>query len=230
MGREDPFLVRHSSVPAVGEAQSDRAVLNRLGFQVVTDFYTQLLLSGYCFHMQTGTEDAPITTNGPLDDTKPVIVADITSGAAIPLRAQAVPSALSTGTLAEAMLEADMDKVRYTSGGTAFVPEQMNKAATNASAANGSFYTIEGSDIVAAAKTAVPASVELSRLTFTEDALADTIGYPGAWDKELFNAKTQFPVILTNPGSLLVHFGSATADITGYANLDFAQFPATLAW
>lgn len=230
MARDDVFLVRHQSIPAVGESNAERAILNKFGAQVVVDLYTQLLLSGFCFHMQTGTEDAPITTNGPLDDTKPVIIADCTSGAMMPLRAQAVPAVIALATLAEAMLEADMDKARYSSGGTVYVPEQMNKAATSATAANGTFYTIEGSDIVAAAKSAVPASVELSRLYFLEDALANTIGYPGAWGKELFNCRNHAPVILTNPGSLLVHFGSATADITGYALLDFAQFPATLAW
>ena len=231
MARDDVFRVRHQSIPAVGESASEQGVLNRMGFQVVVDFYTQLLLSGFCFHMQTGTEDAPITTNGPLDDTKPVIVADCTSGAMMPLLAEVNVQAHSTSTLIGALLEADMDKARYSSGGTVYVPEQMNKAATGAAAAAGTFFTIEGSDIVAAAKTAVPASIELARAQLSEDAIADPAGAMFAQlGAPLFTVRRQMPVVLTNPGSLCLHFGSATADITGYAALEFAQYPATLAW
>ena len=231
MGRDDVFLVRHQSIPGLSEGGADRAIMNKLGAQIVVDFYTQLLLSGYCFHMQTGTEDAPITTNGPLDDTKPVIVADCTSGAMLPLLAEINVQAHSTSTLIGALLEADMDKARYSSGGTVYVPEQMNKAATSAAAANGTFYTIEGSDIVAAAKSAVPASVELARAQLSEDAIADpATGMFAQLGAPLFTVRRQMPVILTNPGSLCLHFGSATADITGYAALEFAQFPAALAW
>jgi len=112
MARDDVFLVRHSGIPPIGEGQPDRAIINRFGALIVVDLYTQLLLSGFCFHMQTGTEDAPITTNGPLDDTKPVIVADCNSGAMMPLLFEVNTVAHSTSTLIAAMLEADMDKLR----------------------------------------------------------------------------------------------------------------------
>ena len=228
MARDDVFLVRHRSIPALSEANADRAIMNKFGAQVVVDFYTQLLLSGLCFHMQTGTEAAPITNNGPLDDTKPVLVCDCTSGAIIPLFADVNIATWAAVTTVQAMLEADMDKVRYASGGQAYVPEQMNKAATSADAANGTFRTIESADIVAAAKSAVPASVELARKVYSEDIVTDPIA--GMMSKEpLFTTKQQTPVILTNPGSLLIHFG-ASADMTGYASLDFAQLSATLVW
>jgi len=230
MAREDIFQVRHRSIPALSEGNADRSIMNKMGAQITVSLPLQLLLSGFCFHMQTGTEDAPITTNGPLDDTKPVIVADCTSAAMMPLLFQVALSAQSTSTLIAAMLEADMDKARYSSGGTVYVPEQMNKAATSASAASGTFYTIESSDIVAAAKTAVPASVELSRVTLSEDAIGDPgVGQLGGL-APVFSIAAQTPVILTNPGSLCGHFGSATADVTGYGALEFAQFPADLAW
>lgn len=230
MSRDDPFLVRHRSIPQISEANADRAIINNFGAQVVIDLVLQWLLSGFCFHMQTGTEDAPITTNGPLDPTKPIMVADNSSGVMVPLRFEANISAFTTETLVQAMLEADMGKVRYSSGGTVFVPKQLNGAATSANAANGIFYTIEGSDIVAAAKTAVPGSVEFARRTMGEDAIAD----PGVGmlrgDSDVFNIRRQGSIIVPTPGSILAHFGSATADVTGYGVLEFAQFSTGLAW
>ena len=229
MGRDDVFRVRHRTIPALGEGQQDQAIMNKLGAQVVVDFYTQLLLSGLCFHIQTGTEDAPSTSNTTIDDTKAMIIADCTSGAMIPLFADVVFATWAAATTIQAMLEADMDKVRYSSGGTVYVPRQMNKAATNADAANGTFFTIEGSDLVAAAKSAVPASVELKHAVYSEDALATVTDGMAGGKHPLFTSKEQVPVILTNPGSLLVHFG-ASADLTAYGSLDFAQLPAELVW
>jgi hypothetical protein len=230
MARDDAFQVRHASIPPVGETNADRAIMNKWGSQITTSLMVQMLLSGFAFHMQAGNEDAPVTTNGPTDDTKPVIIADCLSGAMMPLKFQIALQAHGSATLIAAVLEADMDKARWSSGGTVYVPEQMNKHAAAADAANGTFYTIEGSDIVAAAKSAVPASVELARKGLSEDAIADPgIGHM-AIDGDVFNINRDPGVILANPGSLLGHFGSATADVTGYAILEFAQFPAGLAY
>lgn len=227
MSRDDRFVVRNRTVPAIGEANPERGIITPGGAQVFVDWLTHLLLSGRCYHMQTGTEDAPSTTNGPLDDTKPVLLADNNEGTIVPILAEVSIAAHGAATAIEAMLEADMDKKRYSSGGTVVVPEAMNNQSSNA--ANGTFYTIEGSDIVALAKSAVPASVELGRKTFSENVIADPAGAQMAIDK-LFSARERLPVLAKNPSALLLHFGSATADVTGYATLDFAQFPSALAW
>lgn len=230
MSRDDPFLVRHQSIPAVGESQAERAIINRMGALVVVDLITQWLLSGFCFHIQGGTEDAPLNTTAAIDPTLAFILADNGSGVMVPLKFEANISAFTTATLAQAMLEADMGKARYSSGGTVYVPKQMNGAASSASAANGTFYTATGSDIAAAAKTAVPGSIELARRTFEEDVIADPGNGLLVGDRDVFNIKRQPAVIVPQPGSLICHFGAATADATGYGVLEFAQFPATLAW
>lgn len=229
MGRDSVYRVRNTLVAAGADGLATEGAINRFGGVIVADFYTQLLLAGFCFHMQTGTEDAPSTSNTTVDDTKAMIIADCTSGAMLPLFADIVFATWAAATTIQAMFEADMDKARYSSGGTVFVPEQMNKAATSADAASGSFFTIEGSDLVAAAKSAVPASVELAHAVYSEDALATVTDGMAGGKPPLFTTKNQTPVILTNPGSLLVHFG-ASADITAYGSLDFAQFPQGIAF
>src|SRR3990167_4938928 len=111
MSRDDVFLVRHTSIPAVGESNADRAVINRLGFQVVTDFFTQLILSGFGYHMQIGTEDAPVASTTSIDDQLVWMVADNPDGsAAIPLLYEVNIGNFTTATLVISMLEVDKDK------------------------------------------------------------------------------------------------------------------------
>lgn len=225
---ELPFRIRHRSIPSVGEATLQEGIGNKFGSLVVTDLLTQLLLSGYCFHMQVGTEDAPVNSTAAIDDQLGFVLADNNSGVIMPIRFEINIATFTTATLAQAMLEADMAKKRYGSGGTAFTPRQMNGAATSADAANGAFYV--GTDITLAAKTAVPDSIELARRTFEEDVIADPGNGLLTGDRDVFNVRTQMPVLIPAPGSLAGHFGAATADVTGYGVLQFAQFSADLAW
>ena len=225
MSRDDVFLVRHSSIPAVGEAQADRAVINRMGFQVVVDFFTQLTLAGFAYHMQLGTEDAGVASTTAIDDALASMVADNVAGQAMmPLTYEVTPGVLATATIVQAMLEADKDKVRYSSGGTAYVPANMRGDDNHT--ASGSFYV--GPDITLAAKSAVPNTVELARKFYTEDALTDSIGYPGAWEACVYSIRNRQPLVLIDAASIIGHFGAATADVTGYAVLQFAQFDKAL--
>ena len=228
MAREDIFQVRHQSIPTIGEAQADRAIMNKFGSQVVTDLLTQWLLSGYCFHMQLGTEDAPIDSTTAIDDALAWGVADNGSGVLVPLRYEVNIATFTTATLAQAMLEADMAKLRYSSGGTAYTPRQMNGAASGAAAASGPFYV--GTDVTVLAKTAVPSSIELARRTFQEDVIADPGNGLLAGERDVFNIRSMGGVIIPQPGSAVLHFGSATADVTGYGVFQFAQFATALAW
>ena len=220
MARDDVFLVRHSSIPAISEAVAERAIINRMGMQVVIDFFDQLILSGLAYHVQLGTEDAGVNSTTAIDDALVSLLIDNNAGyAMIPLLYEVTPGVLSTATLVQAMLEIDMAKKRYSSGGTAFTPRNLHAQAP--ASLNGAAYV--GPDITALAKTAVPDSVELARKFFTEDALADSIGYPGAWDPCVYSVKKRPMAITYGVGSVLGHFGSASADVTGYAVIEVAQ-------
>lgn len=224
MSREDPFISRFSAFPALGEGQRAEGVVNSMAMQVVVDFWTQLALSGFLFHVQMGTEDAGATFTGALDDQLAAILLDNNAGyALIPALFEVNPGVIAGATLTQAMLELDKAKQRYASGGTAFAPENLN--GLDRASFNGSAYVAGGSDIVAAAKSAVPNSVELARRMWTEDALADTIGYPGAWDTEVYSVHRRPMAVLVDASSIVAQVGSATADMTGYAVVQAAQFP-----
>lgn len=224
MAREDPFIVRHSSIPAVGEANGERGILNRLGAQVVVDLMTQLILAGKAYHMQIGTEDAPVNSTTSIDDQLVWMVADNNAGyAMIPLGLQILIANWTTATLVNSMLEADKDLKRYSSGGTAYVPA--NLRGDDPSSANGAFYV--GTDITVAAKSAVPNTVELFRAQVVEDAQAT----PAAADATIacqYSIRDHPFIVLVDAASLLVHHGSATADVSSYGNLQFAQFEKAL--
>ena len=227
MGREDIFQVRHASIPAVAEGNDERAIVNLMGSQVIADFFTQLVLSGFAYHMQAGTEDAGINATLVIDDTLVWMVADNTAGnAMIPLRYECNPGVVAGATLAMAMLEVDKLIVRYSSGGTAFVPANLRGDDNNS--ANGSFFIVAGAGITTAGKSAVPNSVELARKDFIEDALGDTLGYPGAWSSTVYDIATRPAVVLLDAASILGHLGSASADLVAYGTLQFAQFNKSL--
>lgn len=225
MSRDDIGLVRHTSWPAVGESSGERPILNRMGALVVTNLVDQLVLAGLAYHMQIGTEDAGVASTTSIDDALVWMLADNLAGyAMIPLLYEVNVGVLAGATLCMSMLEIDKDKVRYSSGGTAYVPA--NLRSDDAHSATGSFYV--GTDITAAAKTAVPNTVEFARKEWTEDALADTIGYPGAWNPTVYSIRTRPMICVVGVGSVVCHHGAATADATGYGVLQFAQFDKAL--
>src|SRR3990167_4932875 len=226
MSRDDVFIVRHSSTQAVGESNAERAVINRAGFQVVTDFLTQITLAGWGYHMQLGTEDAGVASTTAIDDALASMVADNIAGKAmIPLLYEVTVGVIATATIVQAMLELDKDKVRYTSGGTAYVPANL-RGDDNNSASGAGFFV--GADVTIAAKSAVPNSVEFARKFYIEDALTDSLGYPGAWEPCVYSARLRPIAVLIDAASIVGHFGAATADVTGYAVLQFAQFDKAL--
>lgn len=224
MSRDDPFLVRHTSLPAVGESNGERAVLNRLGFQVVTDFFTQLILGGHAYHIQIGTEDAPVDSTTAIDDELAWACVDNNAGyALIPIGAQITIANWTTATIVGAMLEADKGKKRYSSGGTAFVPA--NLRGDDLRSFNGAAYV--GTDVTVAAKSAVPDSVELRRGLHVEDAQATPDAAAASIAFE-YSARVHPFIVLTDASAIVLHHGATTADVKSYGGLQFAQLDKAL--
>ena len=214
--------VRQNSYENYAEGQDRLARLNRRGELVVIDFFSQCILDGRVFHEQVGTEDAPVNTTGAVDDTLGNILWDNPAGyAAMPMHASWHIVDITTATLALAMLEIDRALARYSSGGTAYVPENLRTDRPRV-AVGGAFY-VGAPDITLAAKTAVPGSIELWRWNFGNDALTTQVF------QEIFNAKFSlrddpFAAVI-GVGSIIAHFGAATADATGYNMMDVIQLP-----
>jgi hypothetical protein len=192
---------------------------NRRGEQVVIDFWSQLVFDGRMYHIQLGTEDAPINSTAAIDDTLVFAVVDNNAGnVLIPTNTQVTIANWTTATLVNAMLEADMAKKRYSSGGTAYVPRNLRSDTPFAA----SVTAYVGPDVTVAAKSSGTDSVELKRGIVIEDAQA-TPDPAGASVEFNYSIRVDPAVVLADATSLLLHFGATTADVLGYGSMQFAS-------
>lgn len=210
-----------AGVYADGRAVSPRA--NRRGELIVADFWTQMLLDGRLYHLQIGTEDAPVASTAAIDDQLGWLLADQSAGyAMIPFAAQVVVANWTTATLIGSMLEADLAKKRYSSGGTAQAPQNMRGDAPFSFAGEG----YVGTDITLAAKTAVPQSVELYRGPHVEDAQATPDAAAASVTLD-YSARRHSLVAVVGLGALVLHHGVTTADVNSYGFMQFIQIERT---
>jgi hypothetical protein len=213
------FAVYQGSYQIIGNGGGAAGRANRRGEQVVIDFWSQLVFDGRMYHIQLGTEDAPIASTTAIDDQLVWAVVDNNAGnVLIPTNTQVTIANWTTATLVNAMLEADMAKKRYSSGGTPFVPRNLRSDTPFAA----SVTAYVGTDITVAAKSAVPDSVELKRGLVIEDAQA-TPDPAGASVEFNYSIRNDPAVVLVDATSLVLHFGATTADVNGYGSMQFAS-------
>jgi hypothetical protein len=223
MARDDVFRVRHQTPSAIAEASADQAIMNRMGSLVVTDFVAQMMLSGNAYHIQIGALSTPVAGTAALTALIAVgIVTNPAGYALVPLAAEIHIATYTTGTLYNSMIELDMAKNRYTSGGTAVTPRNLRGDSPHSF--NGQAFNNTGTLVIAAA-SAAPHSVELSRRAHSEDNIGTSTGAdaPFKWD-----ARSAPGACLIDVASVVLHHGSATATDTVYGLFDFAQFDKAL--
>ena len=214
--------VRQNSYENYSEGQDRYARLNRRGELVVMDFFSQCIFDGRVFNLQVGTEDAPVNTTGAVDDTLGDILWDNPVGhCAIPFAMQFSIVDLAASTIPLAMVEVDRALNRWSSGGTAYVPENLRTDRPRP-AVGGAFY-IGAPDITLAAKTAVPGSIELWKHNFGNDALATQLFSENLTAK--YSARDHPFAVVVGVGSIIGHCGAATADATHYALAQVIQLP-----
>ena len=206
------------------------AAASRRGELIVIDFWTQLVLEGRMFHMQIGTESTPVDTTTTIADTLVWMLLDTSAGTTtLPAYADVwVQTFGNTAETLEAMLEVDRAKNRYSTGGTAFVPENMRTDRPRTSTCTKCYV---GTDITAAAKTAVPGSMEIARKAYCEttpSATNEPCDFVGNL-APLFKTPDRPTCAVVDVGSVLTHFGSGTADCTGYGLFEWAEIPTTAA-
>ena len=201
---------------------------------IVIDFWTQLVLEGRVFHVQLGTENAPVNTTTSMDDILVWCVVDTNPGTVyMPTYVDVWMAAWSaTGETVEALLEVDRAKNRYSSAGLAYVPENMRTDRPRTSTAT--CYVMHSTDdagVVAAAKTAAPGSMEIGRKNWTEDTAGSTnepVDFVGNAPK-LYSVMEKPAVAIADAGSMVLHVGAGSADETAFGVVEWAEIPETAA-
>jgi hypothetical protein len=213
------FMVVRNALRNLQNESKTWANLSPFGDITNMSWIDALILAGYGYHVQVGTEDAPVASTTSIDDQLVWALVDVPTGKTIiPIYAEVVTATWTTATLINMMLEIDPGKVRYSSGGSAFAPLNMNTGCATSSGCN----AYVGTDVTVAAKSTT--SMEIARLAGSEDNVGTSTG---AENHFKFNAKERGIHVIKGPGSFLVHYGAASADVTGYGCFQFLAFDST---
>lgn len=196
----------------VGQRMSPR------GETITMDWIQQASFDGKLFAVTLGTEDAPIASTTSIDDTLVWAVIDVPADTSIvPVYVQVNAATWGSSTLSNVLLEADNAQNRYSSGGSAFTPLNMNTGSSNTSGCT----AYVGTDVTVSAKTS-GGSIEFARLAGSENNVGTSTGAEAqfTWSARYDVA----PVIGGGVSSFLLHYGAASADQTGYGLVIFAEF------
>lgn len=223
--------VRQNSYENYSEGQDRLARINKRAELVVVDWYTQMVLDGRTFAVQIGTIDAAggvnSTGTAPADTLVWAVTDAAVGSVVIPVWAQVAIETWTTATLVNFMLEADMGTLRYSSGGTAFIPLNMRGDSPRTSSNVSRVNTSTGAGVVTAAKSTI-GGVDGSH-EFYQNAIEVNVGNAAdaATDAGMtWQAKDsgQIPVIV-GPGAFLFHLAVASADLTATGGYHFVELP-----
>tara|TARA_Y100000310_G_scaffold187507_1_gene187544 strand:- start:565 stop:1236 length:672 start_codon:yes stop_codon:yes gene_type:complete len=211
------FVVNQGNPNSANNGSPVAARGNPLGELITMPWYQQAVFDGRVFQVQLGTENAPINSTTAIDDELVWATVDVPATTVIvPVYVEVNVATWTTGTLIDFMLEVDNAANRYSSGGTAFTPLNLN--AGSGSTSNCTAYV--GTDVAASAKTS-GGSLEVARLAGSENAVSTSTGSETQF--RWFVGDQPGPV-LAGLSSLLLHFGAASADVTGYGVIQYAEW------
>lgn len=213
--------VRQDNLTALGDGNSVKFPMLRMGMQPVADKWDLFSLSGRMFNLKQttigtalsgGTADA-----GGIVLTVPWVRFTVPSGLTVfPRRLQLALSA-AAGTINEiAFVYTDTDT--YTSGGTALTPLNWRTDAVAASRVVKAYVGPSGGVITEAAITNPRALVQDALPTALVNTGTDRFSMDKIFD-------TLIPVI--GPASVLLYMTGATTTPAGYFSIDWAEVPTT---
>lgn len=206
----DTVFVAHDTLAAGAEGTWAAAKGNKLGFQIVMDFYTQMALEGRVYQVRAGTISVPLVGDIVITDTAAEMAADVTSGTTIiPVQAN-----LSLNLVAQALFESGLKSVAtVSSSGTAFTP--LNLKSDGVAAASSARVQAAG---------AVTVTAELATTTLRHWSVSSPIAF-GA-QPSTFDWNPTAPPVLVGPRSFYWQIATgATAGPSYFAHFDYIELP-----
>ena len=202
-------LVQHDSLGAAGEGTWTALKANKLGFQVVMDFYTQMAIEGRVFQITAGTISVPLVGDVLIIDAKAEMAVDAALGTTIIPVATNIGINLATGTVHEYQ---GKSVATVSSGGDPFVP--LNLRSDGGSAVSTARVDAEGGVTV----TAELATTTLRHFSTGAAIAQGAYALNVAWEPRT-------PPVLVGPRCFYVQIGAAATGPSYFANIDYIELP-----
>jgi len=197
------------------------AKANRMAYQIVTDFFTQMALDGHAYQVRAGTVATGLAADNVLTDTAANMCVDAAVGLTI------IPCALRIGfrdVATATTLQAAMKAVGVvSSAGTAFVPLPLLQGGP-AATATARVATDGGVTVTAELATTTRRLWEFEALQ-TQSATVLAVG--ALANISSMDYRPILPYIGVGPACVYVQVASTTAFTLHFGALDFIELPST---
>ena len=201
--------VAHDSLSAAAEGTWAAAKGNKLGFQIVMDFYTQMAIEGRVYSIRAGTISAPLVGDQPLIDARAEMAVDCLVGTTIIPVTVIVGINIMPGTANEFKGQSD---ATASSGGDVYTPLNLKSDGVAA---------VSSARVDAAGGVTVTAEVvTTTRLHFSKGAAIAA----GAYALNI-DWSPKAPPVLVGERSFYVQMGGTTTGPSYFANIDYIELP-----
>lgn len=207
------LIVEQDSLGSAGENTWTGAKANKLGYQIVMDFFTQMAMEGRIYQVRAGSISAPLVGDQPLADTAAEMCVDAVAATTIMPMSLMIGINLGTGTLHEygAKSVATVSTV-----GDAFVP-------LNLRSDGGAAVTTARVD--AAGGVTVTAELVTTTLEHWQYSNPLAIVTAGGGTQPLLLWEPKAPPVLVGPRCFYVQITATGTGPSYYAHFDYIELP-----
>ncbi len=203
------IFVAHDTLDAAGESTWMAAKGNKLGFQIVMDFYTQMAIEGRVFSVRAGTISVPLVGDVLITDTAAEMAVDAASGTTIIPVTTNIGINLGSGTAHEYV---GKSVATVSSAGDAYTPLNLRS--------DGGAATTTARVDAAGGVTVTAETVSTTLLHFVKGAGIAQGAYALNVEWE-----PRTPPVLVGPRCFYVQIAAASTGPSYFANIDYIELP-----
>lgn len=202
-------IVGHDSLSAGAEGLPAGVKMNKLGYLIVIDFYTQMAIEGRVFSVRAGTISAPLVGDQPLIDARAEMAVDCILGTTIIPVTVNVGIQLMPGTATEFK---GQSVATVSSAGDVYVPLNLRS---------------DGAGSISTARVDAAGGVTVTAEVVTTTLLHFSKGSAIAAGAYAMNIDWQpkAPPVLVGPRCFYVQAGGTTTGPSYFANIDYIELP-----
>lgn len=203
--------VAQTTLAAFGESTGSGGIANRVGVQVVQDFYLYCALVGLAYQVRAGTITTPLVGDVVLTDAKAEMASLVATGTTIIPVSLNVAIRLATGTLHE--YAAKSNAASTMTGGSAFVALPLRTDSSGCVSTH-----------MVGAAGGVTVAAELDTTTRRHWEYSNPVVVGAGNDAVLSEWVPRVPPVLKGPATFYVQIAATGTGPSYYAHYDFLEF------